>query len=230
MIGKVLKSILQPEEKFIWGFADLHGLLSEKFSEYNYGISIGRHLDNSIVDEISEGPTQTYFNHYKDVNTELTQLTGLIVEDLNRAGISALAISPSVSTAELDSTYYETLRTDLSHKMAATRAGLGWIGKTDLLITKKFGPRLRLVTILLKENPGITGKPVNKSKCGTCRVCVDVCPAGAANGKSWNISVPREEFYNPFICREQCAEFGRVRLSADARVCGICVQACPVGQ
>jgi len=230
MIEKVLKSILQPEEKFIWGLADLRGLLIDKFSGYNYGISIARRLDDSIVDEISEGPTQQYFDHYKDVNNELAQLTGLIAARLEEAGISALPVSPSVSTAELDSTYYETLRTDLSHKMVATRAGLGWIGKTDLLITNKFGPRHRLVSILLRDKPGKTGNPINKSRCGKCRVCVDACPAGAANGKSWNISVPREEFYNPFVCREKCTEFGRTRLNADARVCGICVQACPIGQ
>ena len=28
------------------------------------------------------------------------------------------------------------LRYDISHKMVATRAGLGWIGKTDLFVSK----------------------------------------------------------------------------------------------
>ena len=32
--------------------------------------------------------------------------------------------------------------------MAATSAGLGWIGKNGLLINREFGPRLSLVTVL----------------------------------------------------------------------------------
>jgi epoxyqueuosine reductase QueG len=114
--------------------------------------------------------------------------------------------------------------------MVATRAGLGWIGKTDLLITRQFGPRLRLVTILLKDFSGKTGKPVNDSKCGNCSACVDACPALAANGKKWNIKIDRDDFYNPWKCRDMCAELGKQKLQADARVCGICVEACPVGK
>jgi epoxyqueuosine reductase QueG len=72
--------------------------------------------------------------------------------------------------------------------------------------------------------------PVNISRCGNCNICVDICPAKAANGKLWDITVDREEFFDPWKCRNQCAEFGRVRLGMDARICGICVAACPVGQ
>jgi epoxyqueuosine reductase QueG len=32
--------------------------------------------------------------------------------------------------------------------MAATRAGIGWIGKKDLLVSEKFGPRNRLASVL----------------------------------------------------------------------------------
>ena len=44
---------------------------------------------------------------------------------------------------------------DISHKMVATRAGLGWIGKADLFISSRFGPRLRLVSILINKKPFI---------------------------------------------------------------------------
>jgi epoxyqueuosine reductase len=121
------------------------------------------------------------------------------------------------------------LRTDVSHKMVATRAGLGWIGKTDLFISKKIGPRLRLVSILVSTPVTSRSKPVNSSHCGNCTLCVDICPAKAANGLTWNINVKREDFFDPWACRKQCAEFGRLRLGMDARVCGMCVAVCPVG-
>ena len=228
-IGEIIRRHLIPSENYISGYADLTGLIDKKFNGFNYGISIGRRLDDSIVRLITGGPTMEYYSHYKQINEELALISGKICADLNDNHIDTINTPPTVPTEELDTTYFKTLRTDLSHKMVATRAGLGWIGKTDLLITKKFGPRLRLTSILLKERVLSETKPIDKSKCGTCRICVDICPAQAANGISWNINIDREKFFDPWKCRNQCAEFGRTRLSMNARVCGMCVAACPVG-
>ena len=228
-IVEIIRKHLIPSENYIYGFANLTGLLDKKFSGFNYGISIGRRLDYFIVHNITGGPTMEYYSHYRQINEELALISGRICADLNANRIETIDLPPTVSTRELDTTYFETLRTDLSHKMVATRAGLGWIGKTDLLITRKFGPRLRLTSILLREPVVSESKPIDKSKCGSCRICVDICPAQAATGTAWNINIDREIFFDPWKCRNQCAEFGRSRLSMDARVCGICVAACPVG-
>jgi epoxyqueuosine reductase len=230
MIKTILKSHLVPAYNYIYGFADLTGLLSSKFAGFNYGISIGRILDNEIVDKIIDGPTMEYYRHYRQINEELAILTGNIAYDLNKNNIETFNIEPTVNTTELDSTYSRTLRTDLSHKMVATRAGLGWIGKTDLFISKDHGARLRLVSILLKTYVTPDNKPVNKSRCGNCSICVDVCPAKAANNKLWDVGAEREDFFDAWKCRSQCAAFGKEKLGIDARVCGICVSACPVGQ
>jgi len=230
IIDDILKKHILPVENYIFGFADLTGLLQNKFIGFNYGISIGRKLDFRIVDQVMNGPTQEYYSHYRQINEELSLLTSRISEDLNKNDIETRNIDPTVSTSDLDSIYFDTLRTDLSHKMVATRAGLGWIGKTDLFISKEFGPRLRLVSILLKTPVESKSNPIDISRCGNCNICVDICPAKAANGKLWNITTDREEFFDPFKCRDQCAEFGWTRLGIDARICGICVAACPVGQ
>ncbi len=229
LIDEIIVRHLIPEENYIYGFADLTGFLDPKFEGFNYGISIGRKLDDRIVDPVINGPTKEYYSHYRAINKDLEQLTIHISEDLNANGIESLNIEPTVSTSDLDSKYSVMLRTDLSHKMVATRAGLGWIGKTDLFISKKIGPRLRLVSILLKTRVISKSKPVDKSRCGTCNICVDICPAKAANGLLWDIKVKREDFFDPWKCRKQCAEFGRVRLNTDARVCGMCVAVCPLG-
>jgi epoxyqueuosine reductase QueG len=230
MIEEILKKHLKPEEDYIYGFADLTGLLNSKFEGFNYGISIGRRLADQIVNSIIHGPTKEYYSHYKQINKELEQLTINISKDLNTHGIESIDIEPTVNTSELDSTYSKTLCTDLSHKMVATRAGLGWIGKTDLFVSKKFGPRIRLVSILLNTPVKPKSKPVEKSRCGKCNLCVDICPANAANGKLWDITVEREEFFDPWKCRKQCAEFGRSRLGLDVRICGMCVSICPIGK
>ena len=65
----------------------------------------------------------------------------------------------------------------ISHKAVAKAAGLGWIGRSTLLITPKFGPRICLVT-LLTDMPLAHDHPM-EDKCGTCRRCIEACPAGA---------------------------------------------------
>jgi epoxyqueuosine reductase len=229
IIENILRNNLIPENNYIYGFADLTGLLKKDLSDFNYGISIGRRLDTRIVNKIKDGPTRDYYMHYKNINDELALVTAKISSDLNQRNIFNYRIAPTVSTSDLDTIYLKTLRTELSHKMVATRAGLGWIGKSDLFISKKFGPRLRLVSILLKEKVTTRSKPINISRCGKCTICIDACPAMAANGKLWDITTVREDFFNPWKCREQCAKFGRALLGNDARICGICVSVCPVG-
>ena len=183
MIEEILKSHLQPEDQYIYGFADMTGLINQKFKGSNFGISIGRQLNSQIIDSIIHGPTKEYYAHYAQINEDLKQLTVRISKDLNNNGIESINIEPTVNNSELDTTYSKTLRTDLSHKMVATRAGLGWIGKTDLFVSKKFGPRLRLVSILISTPVKSKSRPIEKSRCGKCSLCVDICPANAANGK-----------------------------------------------
>lgn len=230
IIDNIIQKHLVPSVNFIYGYSDLTGLLDNKFTGYNYGISIGIKLDSGIVAKVINGPTPEYFSHYRQTNNDLSLLTQSISRELTHNNIESLAVTPTVSTYDLDTVYFDTLRTDLSHKMVATRAGLGWIGKTDLFVSKEFGPRLRLVSILLKTPVKAKSKPIDKSRCGNCRICVDICPAKAASGKLWNINVDRNEFYDPWKCRNQCAEFGRTKLGQDARVCGICVSVCPIGK
>jgi epoxyqueuosine reductase len=231
LIKCILEHHLVPSGEYIFGFADLNGLVDKNFGMFTYGISIGRRLDDKIIDQLAEGPTMDYYHYYNLVNAELSGLSEKIQEDLFDAGVDSMLVAPTVSQGEEGyEKYMETLTVDLSHKMVATRAGLGWIGKTDLLISKAFGPRLRLTSILLNQNPGIDSVPVNKSKCGSCEVCVIKCPAHAANGKLWQVGVFRDEFFDARSCREKCGELARKRLNVDERICGLCVHVCPVGK
>ena len=225
-IKTILNHHLQPEIDFIYGFADLSGLIDPKFGDFTYGISIGKRLDNLIVDKVVTGPTLEYFSHYRAMNEELSRIAHRVSLDMNSAGMPTINISPSVTTEELNTTYNATLRTDLSHKMVATRAGLGWIGKTALFISRKFGPRLRLVTILTSHPLPVSEKSIDKSRCGDCNLCVEACPAEAATGQLWDITIDRDQFFDAQKCRQKCKEFGD-QLNQDIRICGICVAVCP---
>ncbi len=218
-----------PSNIYTYGFADLNNLLSTIYKDYQYGISLMRKLDDEIIDEISEGPTLKYWNHYKEINNELREKVIIIANLLKSKGIEAIGIS-SVEDDERDDNYEKYLRYRLSHKMVATRAGFGWIGKTDLFISKKYGPRIRLASILINSKVQSKDMPLNESLCGICSVCVDFCPAKAANGKLWNISTDRDEYFDAFKCRDNCVKLTTDKIGKDERLCGICVSLCPRGK
>jgi epoxyqueuosine reductase len=87
-----------------------------------------------------------------------------------------------------------------------------------------------LVSLLIDQKPINKFGPIEKSKCGKCTVCMDKCPAHAANGKLWNIKVHRDEFFDVWKCRNKCAELAKVMLHLDERICGLCVNVCPFGK
>jgi epoxyqueuosine reductase QueG len=229
MPEEIIRKHLHPSGEFIFGFANLTGLLPPELDSFPYGISIGRRLDPTIVDEILEGPTLRYYRHYREVNDELQGISEAIAAELRENGHEVFTITPSVTTGQLDTVYEKDLRTPLSHKMVATRAGLGWIGKTDLFVSLEFGPRLRLVSILTKTPLSPIKPAIDRSLCGTCSVCVRECPAQAATGEPWDISLDRDVFFNAKKCRAQCKRFGEEKLKSDIRICGICVAVCPLG-
>ena len=49
MLQEIIDKNLIPACQFIYGFADLRGLLAKEFEEYPFGISIGKKLDDSFV-------------------------------------------------------------------------------------------------------------------------------------------------------------------------------------
>jgi len=215
------------EEKIIeWGaslvgFSNLLNVLPKNLSDIPYGITVVIKLSDRIIDEISDKPTYTYFHHYRSVNTLIDQITLKSVMKLEEWGYKAFAVPASQSIGEMGP--YRGL---FPHKTAATIAGLGWIGKNGLLITEKFGPRVRLGTILT-DMPLKTGIPITNSKCGSCKLCVEACPAMALYGTLWEKGMEREEILDA----RACSEFMNKNFKHIGRgsVCGICMKVCPYG-
>jgi len=183
-------------------------------------VSIAAALDPAIIRGISDGPTREYFAEYKRVNELLAGLCERVAGILTKLGNEARAIEPT--TAHFDE---RTLSVPLQHKTIATRAGLGWIGKSALLVTKEYGPAVRLSSVLT-DAEFTTGDPVDASGCGECRCCVDRCPAGAIAGSHWTVGAPRESLCNAFVCRDTARSLAG-RQGIDATICGICINACP---
>lgn len=234
MQGKIVELMRQtvPDDgQHIWGLADLSGLLHERFKGYSYGISIGRKLDDAIIDSIITGANMEYYRLYKETNVYLLGLVTGLAAKINALGVRSLTITPTSSQLYRSPEYARTLRHYFSHKMVGTRAGLGWIGKSDLFVSEKFGPRLRLASILVDHPLKALEPPIDSSRCGKCNVCVEACPAKAATGRLWNIKVDRDEFYDAYKCRDKAREISLAATGQnDDEICGICIAVCPAGR
>lgn len=229
-IEEIITEVFDGNPDLFYGMADLSGKLPGNFDGYQSAIVLGRKLDRGIMESIKKGPNITYWNHYKEVNEQLSGLQFSISVLLEKNNISARIINPTLTDENIDAHYSQTLRVEFSHKMAATQAGLGWVGKTALFVSSEFGPRVRLATILIDTPVSNSGTPFVESKCGDCNLCVAKCPAKAATGKLWNTGMDRDDFFNAFKCREMCRELGDKIIGKDKRLCGICVAVCPVGR
>lgn len=79
----------------------------------------------------------------------------------------------------------------MSLKILAKTAGLGWQGRSLLIISPEYGPLLRLIAILtdipLQINHAI------KNECGTCRKCIEACPKNALTFVNFNDHPSRRE-------------------------------------
>lgn len=65
----------------------------------------------------------------------------------------------------------------------ARRAGLGWFGRSTMLIHPRRGSYFFLATLLLELDFDAYDEPFTQDHCGTCNACVAACPTGALLGR-----------------------------------------------
>jgi epoxyqueuosine reductase len=182
--------------------ADLKG-------QFDRALSLGRRLLASVLDDVRDSPTALYMHHYRQVNYLLDRAALLVAGSIQALGYRALSIAASQI---ID---WERQRAHVSHKKVGQLAGLGWLGRNNLLINPDCGAQFRLVTVLT-DMPLEPGAPLADG-CGDCRRCAASCPAAA-------IKETREAF-DHIACFEKLKEFRRAGLVSQY-ICGICVRAC----
>lgn len=194
----------------------------EHVAGFPRAVSLGVRLIDDVIDQLHNHqdiiPIASYRGVYDAANMTLDRATLQVAKKIQDSGYRSYPI-PASSMLNNDK-----LEAVFSHKLAANLAGLGWIGKNCLLITPKYGPRLRLATVLTNA-PLTAGEPIANG-CGICTKCADVCPSKAIKGVSFSPDEPRDKRVDALKCDIYTSE--RMEKYGNAN-CGLCVQVCPWG-
>jgi epoxyqueuosine reductase len=115
-------------------------------------------------------------------------------------------------------------------KDAAVLAGLGVIGKNNLLITPEFGPRVRLRALFLESELEATG-PLDFAPCTDCDApCHQACPQQAFPGGTYNRRLCSQQMRADEANPVSVHNWIDLPLAEVVQYCRACELACVVGR
>lgn len=153
---------------------------------------------------------------HKPIYTLLESLAFRLAEALRARGLQTMALTYEDSLALIDL------------KRAAVEAGLGLLGKNNVVVTRRYGPRVRFGAVFVDAEWPADGKLLDYF-CSSCTLCWKACPTKALG--PWG------------FLRERCiAEFAPAPAMAALQdqmehhptphtrlQCTACLTACPIG-
>ena len=195
----------------VLGLADPN--LFDRFPKYNRPefylkesqtvIIIGMHLYDLVLDAWTRDPE--FNKNFQFVDTILEKLLYQIKDFLEKRGYDSELIS---------------YKPGLYLKDAAALAGIGPIGRNNLIITEQFGSQVRL-RALTTTAPLKCGTPILESKyCENCNKCIEACPAQAF----------RDGKYNKNTCYAYQISHLRTLSDYTSIWCNVCIESCPAGK
>ena len=218
----IIKEFFERQEVPLWGIADLSDagfiyLPADAVKRFRVGIVYVFPLSDGVINTLSDGlkgtaPNLLYLHHYRQVNYFLDRVGLLLSRFLQSKGYESLPVPASQMVD------WEKQAGHLSHKRLAVSAGLGWIGRNNLLVTPEFGSRIRLATVLTAA-PLSVGTPVPFG-CGDCHKCLSRCPAAAIKEKPDSFDHQACFSFIKTVCN---------RKNLSQHICGLCLCPFPKG-
>ena len=177
---------------------------------YKRAICFGLAVSKSVLDTLTDGPTPFYLHHYRQINYRLDMTAYLLAREIEKWGYRAL---PFPASQLID---WQNQKAHISHKHVGVIAGIGWIGRNNLLVHPKYGSQMRYNTVFTNM-PLAPNGPNPQWGCETCHACMTACPAGA-------IAHDPGDFDHKG-CFEMLKQFRNQR-NVGQYICGLCVKAC----
>jgi len=179
-------------------YVDISHFANKQNRHFPRAILVGKVLSPEYIQLIS-GSNQIGEDEFHVTESKTDQLADYISEYLSIKGYSAYSQSENNL---LSTGYYNesTKSSTLPHKTIAGLAGLGWIGKHNLLISPDFGSAFSMCSVLTDAPlKTVLHTPVSP-ECGDCTICKDICPVNAIKGTPWKMGVLRDELLDVFRC------------------------------
>lgn len=172
---------------------------------HEFAVAIGVEMQHEMIRHAPDGAvtTETAFQYF-----EAAKIAMLVARYINLLGYEA--------RAHIDGNYRV-----LCGPIAAD-AGLGELGRLGLIITPRFGPRVRWSTVTTNL-PLLQDKPITfgvQHFCDFCRKCAANCPSQSIAHGEKTVHLGVEKWQSD---QESCYRFWRHQGSD----CSICIRVCP---
>ncbi len=175
---------------------DISMLSANENRGYSVALLIGIVLSPGYIYRLSKGILDT--SEFSEKEQSADKLAEWIADFIIAKGYKAFAQSERNLLQE----FYDekTKTTPLPHKKIAILAGLGWIGKNNLLVTKEYGSAFCMGSVLTNAPLPTENRIIIKPKCGECTICKEICPAGAIHGSTWEKGISRDLIVDVYHC------------------------------
>ena len=192
-----IEELLSEKGADIIRFVDISDLPIAQTQGYKGAILFCMALSKDFVIAMRAGEDREQY--FVDKEHETDALADWLAEYLRLQGYKAYSQSEDnhSQNGNYDKKTYTSI---LPHKTIAHLAGIGYMGKNNLLINEKYGCAFSMCTVLT-DAPITTEKyPPALSKCGDCRICKQVCSDNAVLGNEWSELAGREGVLDVYKC------------------------------
>ena len=198
MLDNEIKDVLYKRGADIVRFIDISQLSTEQTQGFSKAILFCMVLSRKYITDMRNN-LQLDHDEFVEKEHKTDELADWLAAYIQQKGY--YAYSQSEENNMKSGNYEEkTWSSILPHKTIARIAGLGFIGKNNLLVTQDYGCAFSMCTVLTDAPISAESYPIVFSKCGKCDVCKKVCPANAIHGNEWSLSGGRKTVIDVFKC------------------------------
>jgi len=193
-----IKNALVDRSADIVRFIDISMLDKCQAQDFTKAIVFGMALTKKFILDVYNDLTTDY-SEFGDKEHKSEDLADWLADYIRQKGYDAY--SQSTENNWQNGNFDEKTKSiRLPVKTLARLAGIGYIGKNNLLVNDEYGCALTLSAVLTNAPVATEEHSLILSKCGDCNVCQTICSANAVHGNEWTQEDGREFIIDVLKC------------------------------